>query len=415
MSRIVTRRLECGMPLIVEVMAGVRSAGLTWLVPAGTTLEPENRQGMGTMWAELLMRGAGALGSHEHADALDRLGVGRSADVGAHHMRVSATMLGDRAIEALPLIVDMVRRPRMDEASVEPARDLALQALESLKDDPQERAVLGARRRHFPAPFNRSTLGTEEGLKAITREELVSGWRELARPRGSILGIAGAVDPDALAKKLDELLKGWEGEGRTPAPGAAPVRGYAHESDKTNQVQVIAMFDGPPEAHPKSVVEKVVNSVLSGGMSGRLFTEVREKRGLCYSVSASYSGGKEFGSVLAYVGTTPERAQTSLDVLLAELERIGTPGGAVTPEEFARAMIGMKSRVVFAGESTGARGAALAHDVHRRGNARSLEEIARELEAVTLEDVNGYLSGRTLGRATIQTLGPEALKAPGAS
>src|SRR5690349_15188771 len=126
MSRIVTRRLECGLTLVVEAMAGVRSAGLTWLVPAGTALEPEDRLGMGAMWAELLMRGAGDLGSREHADALDRLGVGRSTDVGTHHVRVAATMLGERAIEALPLIVDMVRRPRMDAGSIEPVRDLAL-------------------------------------------------------------------------------------------------------------------------------------------------------------------------------------------------------------------------------------------------------------------------------------------------
>src|SRR4051812_4838786 len=98
MSDISVRKLECGMPLIVEVMSGVRSAGLTWLVPAGIGTEPEGRQGLGALWSELLMRGAGELSSREHADALDRLGVGRSADVGMHHMRLSATMLGERLV-----------------------------------------------------------------------------------------------------------------------------------------------------------------------------------------------------------------------------------------------------------------------------------------------------------------------------
>jgi predicted Zn-dependent peptidase len=139
---------------------------------------------------------------------------------------------------------------------------------------------------------------------------------------------------------------------------------------------------------------------------------VREKRGLCYSVSASYAPGKELGSVLAYVGTTPERAQTSLDVLIAELERIMTAAGAVTEEEFGRAMIGMKSRLVFAGESTSARAASLAHDMHRLGRPRSLDDIARELDGLTLGRVNEYLSRRKLGRLTIQTLGPAALTPP---
>src|SRR4051812_33154611 len=204
MTGISVRRLECRMPLVIEVMPGVRSAALTWLLPAGVGTEPEARPGMGTLWAELLMRGAGGLSSREHADALDRLGVGRSAEVGTYHLRLGATMLGERVVEALPLLVDMVRRPRMEEESLAPARDLALQAIESLKDDPQERAVMAARERHFPGPFNRSNLGTVEGLTAVTREELVSGWAERARPRGSFLTVAGAVDGDAIERRLNE-------------------------------------------------------------------------------------------------------------------------------------------------------------------------------------------------------------------
>jgi predicted Zn-dependent peptidase len=145
-------------------------------------------------------------------------------------------------------------------------------------------------------------------------------------------------------------------------------------------------------------------------MSGRLFTEVREKRGLCYSVSAGYSSGREFGSVTGYVGTTPERAQESLSVLLAEMDRINRSG--IEESELRRAVIGMKSRLVFSGESTGARAAALASDQHRLGRPRSLAELADEIDRVTLEQVNNYLRSRTMGRVTIQTLGPVALVDP---
>jgi predicted Zn-dependent peptidase len=321
-------------------------------------------------------------------------------------------MIGSRLIEALPLIVDMVRRPRMDEESIGPARDLALQALESLKDDPHGRAALHAKARHFAAPLNRSSLGTQEGLEATTRDDLVSGWAARARPEGAILAVAGAVDPDAVERRLNELLKGWSGAGPEPTPGAAPSRGYGHEQDETNQVQILVLHDAPPEPDASSILEKVVISVLSGGMAGRLFTEVREKRGLCYSVSAGYSSGKQIGAVEAYVGTAPDRAQQSLDVLMAELERINSAAGAVEAEELERALVGMKSRLVFAGESTSARAGSLAYDQHRLGRPRSLDEIAREVAGVTLGRVNGYLSGRKLGRLTIQTLGPAALTPP---
>jgi predicted Zn-dependent peptidase len=400
------------MPIIIEEMDGVKSAGLSWLLPAGTCYEPADRQGIATVTAEMLLRGAGKYTSREHADAFDRLGVGRSTDVGSYHVRVAATMIGDRIAEALPLLVDMVRRPRMEEESFEPARDLALQSLESLRDDPRERAMIAARSRHFVAPFNRSPLGKATGLTALTRDDVATYWQRHARPTGAILAVAGAVRADEIEKQLNELLADWTGEAPEFERGGPATRGYAHEIDETNQVQVLLVHDAPPEPHSDSMLEKMVISVLSGGMSGRLFTEVREKRGLCYSVSAGYSSGKEFGNVMAYVGTTPERAQVSLDVLVEQLQYICSPAGTVTAGELARAKVGMKSRIVFSGESTAGRAGTLGYDFHRLGRARSLEEIEAEVERVTLEAVNDYLARRTTGTVTIQTLGPAALTPP---
>jgi len=154
-------------------------------------------------------------------------------------------------------------------------------------------------------------------------------------------------------------------------------------------------------------------AVLSGGMSARLFTEVREKRGLCYSVHANYSSDRDFGLVSAEVGTQPERAQESLVVLVDELLRITTPEGAVSAEEFARAVAGMKSRLIFHGESTAARASTLAGDTFSRGAPRSLGEVAAEIDAISLEQLNAYLATRSLGRVTVQTVGPAELTMPG--
>ena len=403
--------LDCGMPLIAEPIAGARSAAISWLIPAGTATEPVDRGGMSPMWAELILRGAGSLCSRDLADTLDRLGLSRSTDVGSYHVRLAATTLGTRLLDALAVLADMVRRPRFDQDAIEPTRDLCLQAVESLKDDPHERAAIAARTRHLPPPFNRPQVGTIEGLQAVTRDELVDGWARRAVPGGSIVAVAGAVEPAAVALRLNELLRGWTGSYTPPPLGGTPMRGYGHEPDQTNQVQIILMHDAPAERENTSRLEKMVAAVLSGGMSGRLFSEVREKRGLCYSVSAGYTSGKEFGAVAAYVGTTPDRAQQSLDVLRAELERINTPEGPVTTEELSRAVIGMKSRLVFSGESTAARAGALVHDYHRLGRARSLDELESEIDGVTLARLNEYLASRRLGTLTVQTLGPAALRA----
>jgi predicted Zn-dependent peptidase len=402
--------LACGMPLIVERMAHLQSAALTFSCPAGSATEPAHHDGRSAILEEILLRGMGAMRSRDAADAFDRLGASRDVGATALNIRVSCTCLASNLGPVLALVSSMVREPRMDAESVDACRELALQALDSLKDDPQERASMLLRERHLAMPIGRSGMGTPEGLAACTRDVLLQGWLDRARPVGSVLAIAGNVDAVAIASQMDRLLAGWHGAAAPIDVTSLPPRGYAHEVDETgSQVQILVGCDAPPEGHADSAKEKLALSVLSGGMSGRLFTEVREKRGLCYSVSASYRGEREFGSVQAYVGTTPQRAQEALDVLLHELQRINTPEGRVTQEEFERARVGVKAALVFAGESAAARAASLVSDWHRLHRPRSLQEIGEQIEQVTLDDLNAYLLRRTLGEKTVQTLGPAAL------
>lgn len=412
MTEISVHTLANNLRVVVEHNPGVESAGLVWFLPCGACFDPADRLGRSSLWAEMVMRGAGGLDSRAQADAFDRLGASRSTNVSTRFLSLGATVLGERLLDTLPLLTDMVLRPRFDEASFEPSRQLCLQAVEALRDEPADLAALGARERHLPAPFNRSTLGTAEGLGALTPGEVRERWGEAALPGGSILAVAGRVDAGAVVESLNGLLGGWAGEAAEPGFEAPPPRGYAHRTDQTNQVQIVLMHDAPPEPDPSAVLERLAVRVLSGGMSSRLFTEVREKRGLCYSVHARYSTDRDYGMVGATVGTQPDRAQESLDVLVDELHRIGTPEGRVTEAEFARAVAGLKSGLIFSGESTGARASALATDLFRLGRPRSLAEIGAEIDGVTLDRLNAYLATRTLGRVTVQTLGPNELHTP---
>lgn len=422
------------MPLIVERIPGVASASLSWLVPAGVAYDPPGREGLGAMLAELLLRGSGARSSREMADELDRLGILRGTECGRQFVGVAATFVGARAAEVLPLITQMVLNPRMDGASIEPTRQLALQSLAGLADNPQERAAELLTQRHALPPLDRSTLGTEAGLSAVTREDCVRAWAARARPRSCILGVAGDVAAGEVAGVLNRAigeasvaLEGGAWTGSAPvlgevnagepvvALGPQPLRGSAHhELDQSNQVQIYLAHEAPAEGSADARLERIVASVLSGGSAARLFSEVREKRALCYAVASSYAADKLFGRVVAYVGTTPEKAQQSLDVLMGELDRIAGPGAAVERDEFDRARTGYKSRLVASGESSAARAAALASDHHKLGRARSLDELTGDIERTTLDEVNAYVARRSMGLTTIVTLGPEALRRPGA-
>lgn len=413
MSSIAITTLDCGMPLIVETIPGVASASLQWLIPAGAAHDPADRIGLSAILAELLMRGCGTLTSRELADELDRLGILRAIEVGGQYLRLNATFVGANAPACLPLLVDMVRRPRFDADALEPSRKLALQSLAGLADSPQERAGVLLTQRHAAPPTNRSGLGTEEGLTAVTHADVLRAWERQCRPRGSILALAGDVQLAPIAAQLNALLKDWSGSAPTISLGAPEARGtYHHEPDESNQTHIYLAHEAPPEPSPDAALERMHNAVLSGGTSARLFTEVREKRALCYSVSAAYASDKLYGRVVGYVGTTPDKAQQSLDVMLEQMKLACGPAASIEADELNRAKIGHKARLVSSGESTSARASALASDWHKLGRSRSLEELAKESESITLDHLNTFAHRRTLGHITVVTVGPAPLTMP---
>ncbi|MEX0875944.1 MAG: pitrilysin family protein [Phycisphaerales bacterium] len=405
-----THTFDNGLTLVTERMSGVQSAAIRWLIPAGAVFEDIHNLGTSAVCAEMLMRGAGDLDSKQQADAFARAGALRDAGNSIRYMQLSASMIGHRIDEAIPLLSDMVRRPRMTAEAFAPARELALQSIAARADDPQQRTALAARERHLPPPYNRNTLGTVQGVTDLAHESLCGWWEQHARPEGSVISVAGDIDHDALVEQFGSVNTDWNGRIEQPTPQTQPPRGYGHIEEDSSQVQVLIVHDAPPEGHSDTMLEKLTISVLSGGMSGRLFTEVREKRGLCYAVSSSYRSDKDRGVVSNYVGTTPERAQESLDVLMSELMRINA--GDVTAEELKRARTGLKSRLIFSGESTGARAGAIGADLLNLGRARTLEEIIEKLDAITLDELNAYLRRRDFGTITTQTLGPSTLVPP---
>jgi predicted Zn-dependent peptidase len=161
---------------------------------------------------------------------------------------------------------------------------------------------------------------------------------------------------------------------------------------------------------PGYYIARMAVEILSGGMSGRLFTEVREKRGLCYSVGTSYSSLKHQASILGYAGTSNERAQATLDCFLAEIVRLSD---GVTQAELDRAKIGLKASTIMQGESTGARAGAIAHDFFMRGRIRTLDEIKLAIDSVSVDQVNTYLKDNRPSDFTIVIVGPKELKLPG--
>ncbi len=395
--------LSNGLTLLTEPMPGLRSASVAFLCPASVTRQPANKQGVANVLAEMLPRGAGGLSARAHSDALDRLGVQRGVTSASRHLHVSARLLGENLQAALPLLMGQVTAPLLEADALDPARELCLQEFDALADDPQQRAMILLRRKHYTAPFDRHPLGDAAVLEALTLADVQHFWRTCAVPGGSILAVSGAVDPAALRDWAEAACAGWAGTiGELPL-GELPERGTHHENADSTQCHIALACEAEPETGPNALLWKAAVAVLSGGMSGRLFTEVREKRGLCYSVYASYAGAAEFGTVLAYAGTTAPRAKETHEVLVHELARLSDGIGA---EEFARAKVGMKAGLVMQGESSAARANAIANDQVVYGRPRTLAEKAAQVDALTFEQVDAFVRGIRIEPATTVVIGP---------
>ncbi len=402
-----------GLVLLAEAMPGVQSAAFTMLMPAGAAYEAADGLnlpgGAATMTAEWITRGAGDRDSRELLTALDNLGVSHAESAQTLHTSIAAATLGRNLEPALELFADMVLRPHLDEEEVEPIRALCAQNLRSLEDDPGSKVIYELRRRHFPDPWGRPSPGSPEGVASLTPADLQRFWETTYRPNGAILGVAGAIDWPRLRDAVGRLFGEWSPrpDPRIQERPAGPTRD--HILRETQQIQIALARPAATVDSPDYYAARAAVAILGGYSSARLFTEVREKRGLCYSVYASYEGHRERGALLCYAGTSADRAQQTLDVMLAEIDRLGRDG--VDLEELQTMRAGLKSSLIMAQESSMSRSGALASDWYFLGRVRSLDEIAEALDALTPEEVSRYAASLTGPEGlTIVTLGPNALR-----
>jgi len=390
-------------------MPGMQSAAMTLLVPAGSATDPVDRLGSATVISDLVLRGAGSRDSRQLTDYLDSLGLQRSSSVGVHHSRFSCAALAGKVIEGLATYADIIQRPHMPEPGFTAARDLALQALAGIDDEPRQKLLIKLREWHFPSPYGRNSMGQRNDLEKLTLELCKTDHQRRYHAHGAILAVAGNIDFDEVRSAVQSVFGNWNGALPQPLELLPPPGNFHHETQDSEQTHIGIAYPSIPETDKDYYTVRLAMEVLSGGMSGRLFTEVREKRALCYSVWAGYSSLKGQGSILGYAGTSNDRAQATLDCFMTELHRLSD---GVTQPELDRAKTGLKASTIMQGESTSSRAGAIAHDYFMRGRIRTLDEIKNAIDSVTLDQVNAYLKTNKPGPFTIVTVGPKELKLP---
>lgn len=409
-SQIITERLANGLTIAVEPMPHLRSVSWTLLVPAGSAGDPDGQNGSAQLLSGMLYRGAGDRNARQLSDALDGLGIQRSGRLDYEYATFGGACLADDLAAALALYADIVRRPQLPAEELDAERALALQALASLNDNPTQKLFTQLTQVYFPGPFGRARLGTVQDLERIDIDDLKRDFSARFGPAGAILSVAGGVEFAQVRQLAENLFGDWQSATpQRPRPEVRSGAYYEHLQQDTSQTQIGVAYPGVPIAHPEYYHALLGLNILSGGMAARLFTEVREKRGLVYSVAAFPQILRDASVVLSYAGTMPERAQETVDVLTGELQRMGQ---GVTVQELERARIGLLAERVMRGESSGARAASMASDIFLLGRTRTLDEVRSAVEAVTVEALNQHLSQNAPHEFTILTLGPEPVLLP---
>jgi predicted Zn-dependent peptidase len=406
-SKIFTHTFDNGLVLLAEPTESLESAAFTLRVPGGNAYEPLDRAGLATLAQELAIRGCGTRDNRQFVEDLDNLGVDRGESVFDSHASYSGATLARNLTPALEIFADLVQRPTLPEDELEACKMTVLQEISAVEDEPSQKVMLELRRQHFPDPWGRPSHGSEQGVVATSIADIRQFVARTYQPRGAILGVAGRVDWDQLRRDVERLFGKWKAQPEltiTEKPAGDRVTHIPHES---NQTQIGIAYPSVAYRDKDYFQAWGAVGVLSGGMSSRLFTEVREKRGLCYSVFASQTTLRDRGSVICYAGTSAERAQETLDVTLGELKRLAE---GVSPEELARLRARMKSALVMQQESSSARSGSLVRDFYYLGAPRSMEETNRLVDGLSAESINAYLSANPPRNFTIVTLGSQPLK-----
>ena len=411
-EELLIRELPNGMTLLGQRMEGVSSATMTFLLPGGASHDPEEAAGAAAVLCEWCLRGAGERDTRQLNDALDCLGCQHRETPLSEHVQFSAAQLGRNLPEVLAIYADILRRPRLEDAAFEPCRALIEQDLAVLEDEPIRKCSVLVQEKFYPHPLGRCVYGRSESLRAMTAQTVRRHWKDCFAPNGALLAVAGNVDWDRFCGLAERHFADWQSSPSRGVELRPPEGGISHVRKQSAQVHVALAHRSVAVCDRHFYAARMAETVLSGGMSSRLFAEVRDRRGLAYHVGSEYHSLKHHAGMFTYLGTTPQRAQEALEATVAELRRL--PAG-IEEEEMARARTQLKTAIVMQGESTVARAGALAGDWYHLRRLRSLQELSQAIDRVTVADILAYLEQCPPARFTMLVIGPEPLDGGGMS
>ncbi len=386
--------LDGGLRVVTEGVPSVRSVALGLWVKTGSRDETPAQAGVSHFLEHLLFKGTERHSAIEISELFDGMGAASNAATGKETTHLHARFLDEHTEQAFDLMSEMLLAPALPEDEIDSEREVVLEEIAMYEDEPSDRVhdVL-AEAMYGDQPLGRRVLGLAEVIGSIPVPDIAAYHQARYTAGNIVVGAAGSIEHDRIVELAQRFLataapsNGTIGDAATPTAESANLLFYPKD---TEQYHICFGGRGISSGDERRFTLGVINTIFGGSVSSRLFREIREKRGLAYSVGSYTHEFVDRGFVAMYVGTRADKVAEACEIIGRELRELRT--GGVTEAELHRAKEHVKGRLVLGLESTSARMARLSRNILFEIPILSLDEMLAEVDAISLDDVTELAS-----------------------
>lgn len=400
--------LPNGLRVVTHRMPHLETASLGIWVNTGARAELKNEHGVAHMLEHMAFKGTPSRSAQRIAEEIETAGGGLNAATSFESTDYLARVLKEDVPLALDLLSDILLNPVFAEEELERERDVVMQEIAAAEDTPDGLIFELAQEAAFPGqPLGRTILGSAASVRNMRTGDLRAYRQATYAASCMVLGAAGAVDHEAVAAAAGRLFAGLNPSASRPQEPARYTGGHKAFAKRFEQSHIVIAFEGPCYTDSDFFTAKIYATLLGGGMSSRLFQEVRERRGLCYDIDSFDWSFSDTGLFGVHSATGFKQARELITVVLDELTSLAGQGPA--PEEVARAKAQIKAGLLMSLESSEARANQLAREILVFGRTLSTAELVEEIESVTPEKVRSLAERLHRSPVTSASVGPKGL------
>jgi predicted Zn-dependent peptidase len=378
--------LPGGLRVLTEEISSLRSVAIGIMVGAGSGNEEPREAGISHFIEHMSFKGTGKRSAFEIAHALDAVG-GKINAYTSKEVTVFYAVVLDKHIDiAVDVLCDMFLNSIYDPKEMETEKGVVLEEIKMYEDTPDELIHdYFAEQILHGHPLGKPTIGLAETVSAVKRQDIINYRQRLYSPQNVIISLAGAI-PERVEEKIAPYFPDFKGEAVVHKQPIPEIKGSINlKKKKTEQTHLCLGVKGPSQLDEDRYAYSILDNILGGSMSSRLFQEVREKRGLVYSIFSTTSPFRDFGIAYIYAGTSKENLPQVVELTLAQLSRIKKEG--LTKEEIERAKEFIKGTMVLGLESTSSRMSWMARSEFYYNRVKTIDEIFEKVDLVTNDDI----------------------------